>query len=98
MKINTFGEFKSFLENNKLENYNSEIADFMGCVSLYGKICSCKKNLKLNRHEECNRIYINIVSNISNELKNIFLSLSLDSSIEFYYNTNFPIVTLSSNL
>jgi hypothetical protein len=97
MKISTFGEFKFFLENNKLENYNSEIADFIGCVSIYRTICSCKKNLKLNRHEECNRIYISIISHISNELKNIFLSCAGDSRIEFYYNTNFPIATLSSS-
>jgi hypothetical protein len=91
MKISTFGEFKTFLINNGLEIKSVEIADFIGCVNSFSLICSCKKNMKSKKLEECNNKYVDIINNLSNEVKVDFFKTTTDNAIEFLYNHNFKI-------
>jgi len=91
MKISTFGEFKTFLINNGLENKSIEIANFIGCVNSYSLICSCKKNMKSTKFDECNTQYINIINSLSTEIKIEFFKTTTDNIIEFLYNHNFNI-------
>lgn len=95
MKINTFGEFYSFITNNTLDNLHPQLADFGYCVSQYNSLCACKKNAKLQRGDECTRQYINIINTVIPSLKEEVLSKTVDGVIEFYYNNNFFIGALS---
>jgi hypothetical protein len=95
MRINNIGEFKTFLTDNRLDNLDSTVADFVACVLQYNILCSCKKAQKAQKHEICNQQYIHAVSTTLTTNKNLlFANVSYDS-IEFYYNQNYHIATLS---
>ena len=49
MKINTFGEFYTFLQKNNFVNLDTAIADFCACVSQYNVLCACKKQSKIKK-------------------------------------------------
>lgn len=94
MRINNFGEFKTFLVENKLDDLNAETADFIACVMQYNVLCSCKKLQKIQKHELCNQQYINLVSNILPKQKDIIFSKIQHDLLEFYYNYNFHISSM----
>jgi hypothetical protein len=95
MRINNIGEFKTFLIDNQLDNLDSATADFVACVLQYNIFCSCKKTQKAQKHEMCNQQYIHVVSTTLTTKKDlIFVNLPYDT-IEFYYNQNYHIATLS---
>ena len=95
MRINNIGEFKTFLIDNQLDNLDSTVADFIACVLQYSVFCSCKKAQKAQKHEICNQQYIHAVSTTLTANKDLlFVNLPYDT-IEFYYNQNYHIATLS---
>lgn len=95
MRINNIGEFKTFLIDNQLDNLDSTVADFIVCVLQYSVFCSCKKAQKAQKHEICNQQYIHAVSTTLTSNKDLlFVNLPYDT-IEFYYNQNYHIATLS---
>lgn len=95
MRINNIGEFKTFLTDNKLADLDSSIADFVACVMQYSLLCSCKKAQKNQKHEICNQQYVHVVSNILPLKKDLIFATISDNSLEFYYNQNYFIATIS---
>ena len=92
MKISSFGEFKTFLDTYQLADANGAAADFYGCVSQYAYLCTCKKNAKIQKAEECNNLYITTVTSLDPAL--LFEKIP-DNIIEFYHHDNFLITTYS---
>lgn len=95
MKINTFGEFYTFLQKNNFVNLDTAIADFCACVSQYNVLCACKKQSKINKGEICNDQYINIVNNVLPRYKDQLLDQLNMATITFAYNNNFIIGSIS---
>jgi hypothetical protein len=95
MRINNIGEFKTFLLENQLDNLDSSVADFVACVIQYNLFCSCKKTQKNQKHEICNQQYSHVVLNTLSNKKDVVFSKVPHDSIEFYYNQNYYIATLS---
>jgi hypothetical protein len=95
MRINNIGEFKTFLIDNQLDNLDSATADFVACVLQYSVFCSCKKAQKAQKYEICNQQYIHVAATILPANKNLVFSKVSCDTIEFYYNQNYHIATLS---
>lgn len=95
MRINSFGEFNTFIISKGLHNSSPAIADFCACVSQYRLICNCKKNEKSHKLNNCNAQYVNIVNSILPSLKDKLFDGINDLEIEFYYNQSFKIGSLS---
>lgn len=95
MRINNIGEFKTFLTDNKLEDIDTAVADFIACVIQYSLFCSCKKAQKNQKHEICNQQYCHVVLQVLPSKKDLIFSKVTDDTIEFYYNQNYYIATLS---
>jgi hypothetical protein len=95
MKISTFGEFKTFLTNYNIQEYTPAIANFSACVDQYNIYCSCKKNLKTQKYEECNSEYISLIQNNIESVKDVLFSKITDATIDFYYKNDFFIKSIS---
>jgi len=95
MRINNFGEFKTFLVDNKLDDLDSTVADFIACVMQYSVFCSCKKAQKNQKHEICNQQYTHVVLHVMTSKKDVVFSKIADNLVEFYYNQNYHITTIS---
>lgn len=95
MRINNIGEFKTFLVENELDNLDSSVADFVACVMQYSLFCSCKKAQKNQKYEICNNQYIHIVLQILPSKKDLIFSKISHEALDFYYNQNYYIATLS---
>jgi hypothetical protein len=95
MRINNIGEFKTFLVDNQLDNLDSTVVEFVACVLQYNLFCSCKKAQKSQKHEICNQQYMHAVSTTLTTKKDIIFSKIQDNTIEFYYNQNYHIATIS---
>lgn len=92
MKISNFGEFKTFLETYQLSDISANAADFYGCVSQYAFLCTCKKNAKIQKAEECNSLYIATVTTLD---PIVIFSKIQEDVIEFYHHDNFLIASYS---
>lgn len=95
MRINNFGEFKTFLIENNMDNLNTDICDFIACVSQYNCLCVCKKTQKTQKGEICNNLYKNIVVNILPRYKDLIFEKIKEDNIDFFYNQNWQISTLN---
>ena len=86
MKINTVGEFYSFMMANGLSTLAPELAAFEVCMSEYNRLCSCDdaaiRDSKLNM---CRANYMMFASH-ANDFKTILLSKTTDQNIIFTVN------------
>lgn len=64
------------------------------CLHGLSKICSCQKQRKSQKQEECNTLYINFVSSHASDLVNYFKTKTTDDEIIFSYGSNHVIKTI----
>lgn len=78
----------SFVALNNLTSKDniSAFASLSNCIQTFDKICSCQKQRKTIKHDECNKIYINLVNSVVPSLLDYFRSKTSDEEIIFYHN------------
>lgn len=64
------------------------------CLLGLNKICSCQKQRKNQKQEECNTLYINFVMTHASDLVELFKSKTKDNEITFSYGSNHVIKTI----
>lgn len=64
------------------------------CLHGLSKICSCQKDRKNKKQEECNTLYINFVSSHASNLVDYFRTKTTDNEITFTYGSNHVIKTI----
>jgi hypothetical protein len=64
------------------------------CLQQVSKICSCQKQRKNQKHEECNVLYINFVTLHASDLINYFRTKTTDDEIVFSHGSNHVIKTI----
>jgi len=72
---------------NKFGNDNVPVfSQLKNCISVVNKICSCQRQRKAIKSEECNNLYINIINSSANNLIEYFKTKTTDPEIIFYHN------------
>ena len=64
------------------------------CIQQVNKICSCQKQRKNQKHEECNVLYINFVISHASDLIDHFRTKTTDDEIIFSHGSNHVIKTI----
>ena len=64
------------------------------CLQQVNKICSCQKQRKNQKHEECNVLYINFVISHASDLIDYFRTKTADNEIIFSHGSNHIIKTI----
>jgi hypothetical protein len=64
------------------------------CLQQVSKICSCQKQRKNQKHEECNVLYINFVISHASDLIDYFRTKTTDNEIIFSHGSNHIIKTI----
>ncbi len=64
------------------------------CLQQVNKICSCQKQRKNQKHEECNVLYINFVISHASDLIDYFRTKTTDNEIIFSHGSNHIIKTI----
>ncbi len=64
------------------------------CLQQVSKICSCQKQRKNQKHEECNVLYINFVISHASDLIDYFKTKTTDNEIIFSHGSNHIIKTI----
>lgn len=64
------------------------------CLQQVNKICSCQKQRKNQKHEECNVLYINFVISHASDLIDYFRTKTTDNEIIFSHGSNHVIKTI----
>lgn len=82
MNINGYQDFLSKFGNDNI----SAIDPLKNCYAVLQKICSCQKQRKTNKSEECNKIYINIVNSTIVNMTDYLKTKTTDQEIIFYHN------------
>lgn len=82
MIVNGYQDFLSKFGGDNI----SAIDPLRNCQAVLQKICSCQKQRKSNKSEECNRIYINIVSSVIVNMSDYLKTKTTDQEIIFYHN------------
>jgi|694.fasta_scaffold23253_9 hypothetical protein len=78
----------SFVALNNLVSKDNigAFAPLTNCIQTFDKICSCQKQRKTLKHDECNKIYINTVTAVAPSLVDYFKTKTTDEEIIFYHN------------
>jgi len=64
------------------------------CLQQVSKICSCQKQRKNQKHEECNVLYSNFVISHASDLIDYFRTKTTDNEIIFSHGSNHVIKTI----
>lgn len=78
----------SFVALNNLVTKDNipAFASLTNCIQSFDKICSCQKQRKTLKHDECNKIYINLVNSVVPSLLEYLRTKTADEEIIFYHN------------
>lgn len=87
------GSYQALINLTGTDNIVS-IDRLKDCLNGLGKICSCQKQRKNQKQEECNTMYINFVISHASDLVNYFKSKTTDDEITFSYGSNHIIKTV----
>jgi hypothetical protein len=87
------GSYQSLIQLIGNDNVSS-IDRLRECLAGLSKICSCQKQRKTQKQEECNTLYINFVSSHASELAGYFKTKTTDDEITFSYGGNHVIKTI----
>lgn len=90
MIIGSYLAFYNLVVNDKIEKFNR----FTVCVQSLDKICSCQKQRKSNKANECNETYIDLVKSIGEDMIEYFKNKTNDSELIFYHNSHHEIKRL----
>ena len=74
MIIGSYVAFNNFVSKDNIGAF----AILTNCVQTFDKICSCQKQRKSIKHDECNKIYINLVSSVAPSLIDYFRTKTTD--------------------
>ena len=64
------------------------------CLHGLNRICSCQKQRKSQKQEECNVMYINFIAKRASDLTNYFRTKTTDDEITFSYGGSHVITTI----
>ena len=64
------------------------------CLQQVSKICSCQKQRKNQKQDECNTLYINFVTLHASDLIDYFRTKTTDNEITFSHGSNHIIKTI----
>lgn len=67
------------------------VANIRNCIQSLNKICSCQKQRKSQKAEECNNTYINFVNSQASGLIEYFKTKTKDDVMIFTYGSNHEI-------
>jgi hypothetical protein len=67
------------------------VSNLRSCILSVGNICSCQKQKKIQKSEECNNIYIQFVNSNCAGLLEYFKSKTSDDTIIFTHGSNHEI-------
>ena len=67
---------------------------FIDSVNDYNRTCSCRPNEKGKKYKNCNDLYISIVTNEIEPLKNMIFEKITDNNVVFYFDSK-AILTLT---
>lgn len=81
MNVNGYQDLINKFGNDNIAAFNP----IKNCHLVLNKICNCQKQRKNAKADECNKIYINTVNSISNEIIEYFKTKTTDSELVFYY-------------
>ena len=87
------GSYQALIQLIGNDNISS-IGRLKECLAGLNKICSCQKQRKNQKQEECNTLYINFVSSHASELINYFRMKTTDDEITFSYGGSHTIKTI----
>lgn len=62
-----------------------------GCITSVNKICSCRKQAKARKSEECNNLYVEYIKNYSEANVELWRSKTNDNEIVFNHNSHYLI-------
>jgi hypothetical protein len=81
----TVSGYQDFI--NKFGNDNIATFDpLKGCIHILNKICTCLKQKKAAKGEECNNLYITIVNSTVVNMVDYLRTKTTDNEIIFYHN------------
>jgi hypothetical protein len=81
------GSYQSLISFIGTDNIPA-IGPLKNCVAQLNKICSCQKQRKGQKSEECNKLYIDIVNNTISSMIDYLKSKTTDSEIVFSHNSH----------
>lgn len=82
MTVNGYQDFLSKFGNDNI----SAIDTLKNCYTTLQKICHCQKQRKVNKSEECNKIYINIINSTIINMTDYLKTKTTDQEIIFYHS------------
>lgn len=71
------------------------VAPLGDCIQSLSKICPCKKDRKQKKIDECNELYVNIITSNGESLKEYFKTKTSDNEVIFNQKTHYTILRLS---
>jgi len=83
--IMNIGGYQDFLNKFGKDNIPT-VEPLKVCYDSVQKICNCQKQRKINKSEECNNIYINIINFTISNMVEYLKTKTTDSEIIFYHN------------
>ena len=86
----TIISYQQFFNSIKGKNLPIE-GQLSNCITLLNNICSCKKQQKANKSEECNVLYITFIKTQSDAYINLFRTMTTDEYIVFNHNAHHEI-------
>jgi hypothetical protein len=90
MIISTYQQFYNLVKDD-LPAIAKPLGD---CITEVSKICSCKKQLKYNKSNQCNELYVEFIKNNCEGLKEYFAGKTQDGEIIFNHSSHHPILNL----
>jgi len=91
MIIGTYQQFHGIVKDD-LPAISKPLGD---CITAVSKICSCKKQAKHDKSNQCNQIYIDFIKNSGEGLKEYFATKTTDKEVVFNHSSHHPILRLT---
>lgn len=89
----TIGGYQAFINFIGSDNIPS-LRGLKDCIEQVNKICSCQKQRKATKSEECNSMYIDLVKSIMPNMVEYLRTKTTDSEIIFHHNGSHEILRI----
>lgn len=90
MNVNGPQSLLNLIGNDNIQS----VSNLRTCILSVSKICSCQKQRKSQKSEECNNIYIQFVNSHASSLIEYFKTKTTDDVIVFSHGSNHIISTI----
>ena len=84
MVISNYQQFYNLVKSDPIPVSN----ELSQCIAAMSKICSCKKQHKINKSNQCNQLYIDYITNYGDVNKELWITKTSDSEIIFNHTTH----------